>query len=241
MTSAVTVLRPPEIAFPRPAGFRLGNAIFARAGEGRAVSLRCVVGSLLPVAAAVAIAVIVPGPNVVAVVTSAARDRRAGMLTALGASTGDMVWAAAALLGLGAVLASARPVFVAVKWAGAIYLVAFAVRLLTAAHAPGGDDAAPGVPHRPFVRGLLVDLANPKAAVFFTSLFVSLLPGDVSWGLGLATLAVVAVVDYAWYLLLAGLISRPAPQRWYRRRVRAVNRVAAGVVGVLGVRLALSD
>jgi threonine/homoserine/homoserine lactone efflux protein len=209
---------------------------------------------LLAVAVAVAVAVVVPGPNVVAVVSTAMRDRRAAVRTALGVSTGDMVWAVGALAGLGAALANARPVFLTLKWVGAAYLVAYAIRLYrnrdegpAGAGAGVGDgaegDAAAGggVPGgRPFLRGLVVDLANPKAAVFFTSLFASLVPADLSLRHGVAILAVVATVVYAWYLALAALVSLPAPQRLYRRASRAVNRVAAVVVGTLGVRLALS-
>ena len=211
---------------------------------------------LLAVAVAVAVAVVVPGPNVVAVVSTAMRDRRAAVRTALGVSTGDMVWAVGALAGLGAALANARPVFLTLKWVGAAYLVAYAIRLYRnrdegPAGADAGDrlgvgaegDAAAGggAPDgRPFLRGLVVDLANPKAAVFFTSLFASLVPADLSLRHGVAILAVVATVVYAWYLALAALVSLPAPQRLYRRASRAVNRVAAVVVGTLGVRLALS-
>jgi threonine/homoserine/homoserine lactone efflux protein len=195
---------------------------------------------LVPLALALAVVVAVPGPNAVHVVTTAARDRRGGMLAALGVSAGDLVWALAALLGLGAALASARPVFVALKWVGAAYLVVFAVRL--ALGRGGGHDTSSGEPPaHPFRRGLLIDLANPKAAVFFTSLFVSLLPPDLSPGYGLVVFTVVAAIDVGWYQLVAAVLSRPAAQRAYRRGAKAVDRAAAGVVGALGVRLALSE
>ena len=82
-----------------------------------------VASALVPIAVALAVIVIVPGPNVLAVTTTAMRDRRAGVLMALGVSAGDLVWAASALAGLGAILAHARPVFEAMRWAGAAYLL----------------------------------------------------------------------------------------------------------------------
>ncbi len=195
-------------------------------------------GSVVPIAVALALIVIVPGPNVFAVTTTAMRDRSAGLRMALGVCTGDMVWAVSAMVGLGAALAHARPVFEAMKWAGVVYLVVFAVRLWRSP-APGESisGAAAASVRRVFWRGLLVDLANPKAAIFFTTLFASLLPADLDVGLGAAVLAVVAAIVFSWYLLLAVLLSRPEVQRTYRRAGRAVNRVAAGAIGVLGARL----
>ena len=194
--------------------------------------------SIVPIAVALALIVVVPGPNVFAVTTTAMRDRAAGLRMALGVSTGDMVWAVSAMVGLGAALAHARPVFEAMKWAGVLYLVVFAIRLWRSPAPADAEVSASAVrPRRGFLRGMLVDLASPKAAIFFTTLFASLLPENLDVGLGLAVLAVVATIVYGWYLLLAVLLSRPAVQRGYRRVGRAVNRVAAGAIGVIGVRL----
>lgn len=85
--------------------------------------------SLIGLAVALGLVVIVPGPNVLAVTTSSMLDRRRGIRSALGVSTGDMIWATAALVGIGALLANARPVFEAVRIAGVVYLLWFAVRL----------------------------------------------------------------------------------------------------------------
>ncbi|MEL6893846.1 MAG: LysE family transporter [Actinomycetota bacterium] len=202
--------------------------------------------SLLSIAVALALIVIVPGPNVFAVTHTAMRDRAAGIRIALGVSTGDMIWASAALVGLGAALAHARPVFEVVKWCGVAYLVVFAISLWRAddvdvdervdgdVRVTAGQSVGRGV----FWRGLLIDLANPKAAIFFTTLFASMLPTDLSFGLAVAVLAVVAAIVYGWYLALALVLSRPEVQRGYRRAQRAINRLAAASVGALTVRLA---
>ena len=197
-------------------------------------------GAVVPIAVALALIVVVPGPNVLAVTTTAMRDRNAGVRMALGVSTGDMVWAVSAMAGLGAALAHARPVFLAMKWAGVAYLVVFAIRLWRApvADDAGGAPVAPTARRRAFWRGLVVDLANPKAAIFFTTLFASMLPETLTVGLVAAVLAVVAAIVYGWYLLLAVLLSRPRVQAGYRRAGRRVNRFAAGAIGVLGARLA---
>ena len=62
---------------------------------------------------------------------------------------------------------------------------------------------------RAFWRGMLVDLANPKAAIFFTALFASLLPSRFGIGFALAVLGAVATIVCTWYVLLALVFSRP--------------------------------
>lgn len=214
------------------------------------------VRTLVPLAVALAAAVVVPGPNVVAVAVQSVRDRRTGCWTAAGVATGDMLWAGAAMAGMGALLLQSRPLFLAFKWAGAAYLVFLAVRLWSDAasagdgepdpgHAPGpGHAPEPGAgvatQRRPFLRGLVVDLANPKAALFFTSLYASLLPAHLDVGAAAAVLAATAAIVYGWYFALAVALSRPPAQRAYRRATRAASRIAAGIMGALGVRLALT-
>lgn len=203
------------------------------------VACAVVVETLVPVVVALAAAVCIPGPNVVAVVVASVRDRRAGLWTAFGVASGDMIWATAAMAGVGVLLAQSRPVFMALKWLGAAYLLVQAVRLWRdrGEAADGEADAPAG---RPFLRGVVVDLANPKAALFFTSLYASLLPAHLDLGMALAVMAATAVVDYGWYLALALALSRTPAQRAYRRASRAISRAAAGLMGALGVRLALS-
>ncbi|MGH9213886.1 MAG: LysE family translocator [Acidimicrobiales bacterium] len=158
----------------------LGNSVI---GNDIGLYGQAMVDTLIPLVVAVAVIVVAPGPNVIAVTMSSVRDRRRGLWTAVGVSTGDVVWATAALAGLGAMLGHSRPVFMAFKWVGAVYLVFLAVRLWRATPNPTSA-AEPPVRsgRRPFVNGLLVDLANPKAAVFFTSLYASLVPPTSTCG-----------------------------------------------------------
>lgn len=197
------------------------------------------VETLVPVVVAVAAAVVIPGPNVVAVVVGSVRDRRAGLWTAAGVATGDMVWAAAAMAGVGVLLAQSRPLFMALKWVGAAYLLVQAVRLWRDRGGSASADDADAPSPRPFLRGLVIDLANPKAALFFTSLYASLLPADLGVGGAVGVMVATAAVSYGWYFALALALSRPPAQRVYRRASRAISRVAAGILGVLGVRLAI--
>lgn len=86
---------------------------------------------------------------------------------------------------------------------------------------------------------MMVDLANPKAAVFFTTVFSSLLPDEFGVGYGAAVLAVVAVVVSTWYLVVALTVSIPVVQQRYRNATRPINRVASTVVMGFAAKLAL--
>jgi threonine efflux protein len=169
------------------------------------------------------------------------RDRRAGLWTAVGVSTGDLVWATTALVGVGALLEHSRPVFSGLKWLGAMYLLVLAIRLWRDSGETAPASILPRGGRRSFLNGVLVDLANPKAAVFFTSLYASLVPSDLDlWTAG-SVLTITIVIVFGWYTLLALLLSRSPAQRAYRRARRGITRASAGVMAVLGARLALSD
>src|SRR5438876_7548770 len=117
--------------------------------------------------AAAALAV-VPGPAVTYIVTqSIDKGRRAGVVSALGISGGGLVHVAAATVGLSALIASSATAFTAVKLVGAVYLIVVGVRRILAR----GDDSAPDTPPAPlqklYVQGLVVNILNPKTALFF--------------------------------------------------------------------------
>jgi threonine/homoserine/homoserine lactone efflux protein len=171
-----------------------------------------------------------------------------GVLTALGVSIGQLVWAIATSAGVVAVLLASEPIFYGVKLAGAAYLVGLGVHSLRAAlrgSSPAGPSAESGVtpPHlRPaaaFRQGVINNLGNPKMAVFF----VSVLPQFASEGQGVfSALALLGVVfsslTFVWLASYATAVS--AVGALLRTpRVRRAIEAAAGVVLIgLGVRLA---
>ena len=101
--------------------------------------------------------------------------RPAGVATAGGVAAGQACWTAAASIGLAALLVASEPVFVALKLAGAAYLVFLGLQALHHALRPGtraverSDGPSLAAP-RAFRQGLLSNLGNPKMAIFFTSL-----------------------------------------------------------------------
>ena len=118
-------------------------------------------------AASLALAV-VPGPAVLYIVAqSVPGGRRAGVVSALGVSTGGLFHVAAAVIGLSALLAASAEAFTAVKLLGAAYLVFLGIRTLLGRDGRIGGRQAETTLGRTYRRGVVVNVLNPKTALFF--------------------------------------------------------------------------
>lgn len=129
--------------------------------------------TLLAFSGAALLLLIVPGPAVMYIVTrSATQGRTAGLVSVLGIHVGTMVHVVAAVVGLSAVLAASATAFTAVKLAGALYLVWLGVQALrsaTDADGPTTQRVAHASLRRVFVDGIVLNILNPKTALFFLS------------------------------------------------------------------------
>ena len=191
------------------------------------------------------LAVASPGPSTVLVIqTAAGSGRRAGLLAALAMMVGALAWAAAALYGLQALFARFEWLYVALRVLGGGYLLYLAVMLWRHAGAPL-PTIEPGTRReggwRGFLHALLLQLSNPKIMVFFGSIFLSLLPGDLPGWMQVAVLAIVAFNEFAWFALLALLFSGGTAQAFYRRTKRWLDRIMGSVLGLLGARLLAAE
>jgi threonine/homoserine/homoserine lactone efflux protein len=198
----------------------------------------------LPAFLAVAVVVIVtPGQDTALTIRNTlAGGRRAGVRTATGVVCGQAVWALAASAGVSALLVASEPAFVALKLAGAAYLVFLGAKALLAAtrrHAgvDGPATAAAGSA-RELRQGLLSNLGNPKMAVFFSSLlpqFGHSFPVLLVFGLLFCVLTLTWLSAYAIAIARAGAALR-------RPRVRrALDAVTGTALVALGLRLAAVD
>ena len=108
----------------------------------------------------------IPGPAVIYVLTrSLDQGRTAGLVSVLGVETGTFAYALAAAVGLTGLIAASEVGFTIVKYAGAAYLVYLGVRKLLSREEL--EDAPPAPRSRLYLNGLLVQLLNPKIAIFF--------------------------------------------------------------------------
>jgi len=113
--------------------------------------------------------VFMPGPNTLYIIArSINQGRRAGVVSSLGVQTGSLIHIAAAALGLSALLLSSALAFGAVKYAGAAYLIYLGVKtLLTKEKAVQAREVQKTSLSRVFYQGVVVNLLNPKTALFF--------------------------------------------------------------------------
>jgi threonine/homoserine/homoserine lactone efflux protein len=200
-------------------------------------------GSTLLLFAAASLALLaVPGPAVIYVVTrSLDQGRTAGIVSVLGVETGTFAYALAAAAGLTGLIAASEIGFTVVRYAGAAYLVYLGVRKLLQREEPA--DALPSARSRLFLKGALVQLLNPKIAIFFLAFlpqFVDSSRGPIAVQiLVLGTVfTLLAVLSDGAYVLLAGAVGG-----WLRSGRRARRRLAklsGGVYIGLGVSAALS-
>jgi len=192
-------------------------------------------------AASFALAV-VPGPAVLYIVTqSIDQGRVAGAVSALGIAVGGLIHATAATLGLSALLASSATAFAIVKYAGAAYLVALGVARLLSREEAGVEARPPSPRRRLFRDGVVVNVLNPKTALFFLAFlpqFVDPDRGAVAAQvaiLGCIFVAVAVVSDSAYALAAAALAGRLRRSE----RARRIRRLfTGGVFVVLGVTAA---
>jgi threonine/homoserine/homoserine lactone efflux protein len=200
-------------------------------------------GSTLLLFAGASLALLaIPGPAVIYVVTrSLDQGRPAGIVSMLGVETGTFAYALAAAAGLSGLIAASATAFTVVKYAGAAYLLYLGVRKLLERQHPG--DLPVTGRSRLYLNGLLVQLLNPKIAIFFVAFlpqFVNSSRGPVAVQmLVLGTLfTLLAVLSDGAYAVLAG-----AAGGWLRtsRRARgSLAKVSGGVYIGLGVTAALS-
>jgi threonine/homoserine/homoserine lactone efflux protein len=189
----------------------------------------------------------VPGPAVIYIVArSIHQGRAAGLAAVLGIHVGTLVHLAAATLGLSAILVSSATAFMVVKALGALYLIVIGVRTLLERADPAATDPQrlPRRRRRDFAEGVVVNVLNPKTALFF----LAFLPQFVDPALGQAWLQILVLgltfillglaTDSLW-ALAAGTAGETLRQS---RRWAQTQRYVSGSIFVgLGVVTALTD
>jgi len=191
------------------------------------------------------LAMISPGPNVLVVTqTAISQTRRAGIVTALGVATGSTIWSSAALFSLSVVFAQFAGLYGGLKLLGGMYLLYLGIKLWRAAdhHPPLPSSSTHTTVHtdwQAFRLGLLTNLTNPKAIVFFGSIFAALLTPALPMWVKFVAIGIIAVDATGWHVALACFFSTRRAQRVYRRIKGLVDRVAGASLAFLGLRLML--
>jgi threonine/homoserine/homoserine lactone efflux protein len=192
--------------------------------------------TLVLFAAAALALIVVPGPAVLYIVAqSIDRGRLAGFVSALGIAVGGLVHVTAAAIGLSSLLVSSATAFAAVKYAGAAYLIGLGLCTLFVRK----EESAAAAPRerrlrRRFGQGVIVNVLNPKTALFFFAFLPQFVDPDKGSAalqigiLGLFFVALAVLSDSVWALAAGSASERLRDSR----RFLAVQRYVSGSVFV---------
>lgn len=183
---------------------------------------------------------LIPGPAVLYILNRSVSDgREVGLAAVAGVELGNLVHALAAAAGLSAVLATSATAFNTVKWLGAGYLVYVGLRTLFRPVAAIDPDRAGVSIRRAFGQGVVVNVLNPKVALFFLSFLPQFIrPEHGSAGrqalvLGLLFVALGCLTDGAYSLLassLRGVLLRGRALPFVQRYVAGAVFIGLGVI-----------
>jgi threonine/homoserine/homoserine lactone efflux protein len=189
-----------------------------------------------------------PGPDLIYVLSrTIAQGRKIGIASSIGTCTGAIVHIFAAALGISAILATSAVAFSVVKYIGAIYLIFLGIKAFLA---PSGNidflnNNKPRVTTWiAFKQGVLVDIFNPKAAIFFMAFLPQFVRHDLGHPayqiivLGLLVILVAIFVDVL-FILIAGQTTK-----FFRSNQKIsmfLNRALGSIFIGLGIRLAFIE
>ena len=190
--------------------------------------------------------IISPGPAFI-MVSRAAASRSLGTALGLGAGVAiaATIWAAAACFGIAILMTQFTSVYGAIQLAGGAYLIWLGIGAWRESRKPAPADATVAMAQpdgresmtRSVLVGAWLSLGNPKIVIFFSSIFVALLPAHAPLWLRLAAVAIVGVQEISWYTTVAFVFSRPRVQAAYARTRTLIERTLGTVLIGIGARI----
>ncbi len=190
--------------------------------------------------------ILAPGPDSLYVLARGlGQGRRAGVIAALGSSSGLLVHTTLAALGLALLLQTSEVAYTLVRVGGALYLIYLGVRaLLSRERLAIGAPARQFSPGRMYLQGLLTNVLNPKIALFFIAFLPQFVdPNTGSFALSMLTLGAIFAALTITYLALVGLLSGSLGQALLTRPrlASAIRWLTGGVFISLGLRLLIPE
>ena len=182
-----------------------------------------------------------PGPTFIYVAkNSSASSRKHGLFTALGTGTGAAIFGLLAVMGLQAILLAVPSAYLALKICGGLYLLYLAYKIIKHAKEPmeQADGTTQVMSYKQAYRlGLITQMSNPKIAIVLASIFTALLPKEIPNYFYVVLPMLCFFIDAGWYSLVAVALSAEKPRRVYLKFKKVFDRVAGGVMTLLGLKL----
>ena len=182
--------------------------------------------------------IVSPGPAfLVAIRTTLGNGRASGMAVGLGLGIVAAGWTLTALLGLDIVFELFPWVYTTAKVVGALYLIYVAISMWRGAKTPINTEIKPA--KHAFRQGIIINLLNPKSVLFAGAVLVIIFPENLSMTENLIIAGNHLVMELLFYGLLALTMSTSAISSRYMRAKVYLDRIAAGILGALGLRIML--
>ena len=194
-----------------------------------------------------------PGPDLLFVLSrTIGHGRKVGCAASLGVCSGALVHVFAAALGLSAILATSAMAFMIVKYVGAAYLVWLGLKALFSRQSSldfAADESKRRItPFTAYRQGVLIDILNPKAALFFLAFLPQFIAHDVGRSsltifaetvfLGLVVIVTALIIEVS-FVFAAASLGRYLSTR--KRLMHWIDRAFGGMLLGIGARIALSD
>ncbi len=196
---------------------------------------------LASIALALMLGAISPGPTFIYVAkNSISISRRHGLFTALGTGTGAALFGLLAVMGLQAILLAVPSAYLVLKICGGIYLLWLAYKIIRHAKEPmamPGQSSTQMSYRQAFQLGFITQVSNPKIAIVLASIFTALLPPTFPSYYYVALPLLCFFIDAGWYSLVAVALSAEKPRRVYLKFKTIFDRIAGGVMSLLGLKL----
>jgi threonine/homoserine/homoserine lactone efflux protein len=190
--------------------------------------------------------IISPGPAFMMVSRAAAgHSKGAAVALGMGVAIAAAIWAAAACFGVSILMSRFAPVYGAIQLAGGAFLIWLGIGAWRSGNDKPQDNEAADLVHagqqrgiaRSVLVGAMLSLGNPKIVIFFSSIFVALLPAHAPLWVRLAVIVIVGLQETLWYTVVAFIFSRPRVQAAYRRARNWIERTLGAVLIGIGVRI----
>jgi RhtB (resistance to homoserine/threonine) family protein len=189
------------------------------------------------------IAVVSPGPDFALTLrNSLAYSRQAGIYTAVGVTAGHIIHATYCLVGIGAIISQSILLFNLLKWLGAAYLIYIGFKSLKAkkqSYEISSLQRTKDISRwMAFRMGLLGDVLNPKATLFFLALFTQIIHPATPLAAQLLYGITIVLIALVWYNLVAIAISQRTIKNALQSVLHWLERLTGAVLIALGLRLA---
>ncbi len=184
-----------------------------------------------------------PGPNILAVIgTSMSVGRRSGAALALGVGTGSVCWATMTVAGLSALLAAYAGALTIIKIVGGVYLLWLAYKSFRSAASthdieavrPSGPALSPA---RYYLRGFIVQMTNPKAALAWIAIISLGLHADAPFWVGLVLVIGTGALSITIHCLYALTFSTTTMVRLYGKARRWIQGALGAFFCIAGIKL----